>query len=102
VTAMMRSCSQNSFSSVIVVLPLPTRTWRISGDCNRLAMVKVEQNTTCPRDVAYHRMLDRKRGRSAIAPFQGSNNGRYSRRAARRRWKANGLSAIASSERRTD
>jgi hypothetical protein len=41
VTAMMRSCSQNSSSSVIVVLSLPTRTWRISGDCSRLAMVKV-------------------------------------------------------------
>jgi hypothetical protein len=31
VTAMMRSGSQNSFSSVMVVLSLPTRTWRISG-----------------------------------------------------------------------
>jgi hypothetical protein len=41
VTAMMRSCSQNSSSSVMVVLSLPTRTWRISGDCNRLAMLKV-------------------------------------------------------------
>jgi hypothetical protein len=41
VMAMIRSCSQNSFSSVIVVLSLPTRTWRISGDCSRLAMVKV-------------------------------------------------------------
>jgi hypothetical protein len=40
-TAMMRSCSQNSSPSVIVVLSLPTRTWRISGDCNRLVMVKV-------------------------------------------------------------
>ena len=76
VTAMMRSCSQNSFSSVIIVLSLPTRTcperlqsaahptchqhlsaldWRFSGTRKRLGFFlgKGGRGECPPRPPAY-------------------------------------------------